>query len=376
MSSNPVTRSISRISEAAVAPDRWPVALQSITEAVGALGVGYLLFNKPTGGVEWVSVAGLSVDVNDYINYYAARDPYRPVLEAAASGSWVQLSKCLPQTLLRTDEWFNDYAVKAGVGDIIGTRLFDSSSCRVILSVHRGIYQEPFTATATASLRELTDPLSNAARLHAELRELGWKSAAALRALDQVAAGVIVTDAKGRVVEMNRAAENVLRREDGLLVRQGRLCAQRIFDHEKLARAIAVAANANTAAAVARMLVGRRGGRVGYILTVAPLGVELAVYERPLASNDPFCRPGCAHSLRERELAEFFGLSRAESRLTAALLAGKRLREVAADSGVQITTLRTQLSSVLRKVGVSRQAELISVLSNIPVVPTSLPEGK
>jgi DNA-binding CsgD family transcriptional regulator/PAS domain-containing protein len=207
-----------------------------------------------------------------------------------------------------------------------------------------------------------------------ELRELGWKSAAALRALDQVAAGVIVTDAKGRVVEMNRAAENVLRREDGLLVRQGRLCAQRIFDHEKLARAIAVAANANTAAAVARMLVGRRGGRVGYILTVAPLGVELAVYERPLAMI-LFADPD-ARTPSERELAEFFGLSRAESRLTAALLAGKRLREVAADSGVQITTLRTQLSSVLRKVGVSRQAELISVLSNIPVVPASLPEGK
>jgi PAS domain-containing protein len=95
----------------------------------------------------------------------------------------------------------------------------------------------------------------------------------------------IITDAKGRVVEMNRAAENVLRREDGLLVRQGRLFAQRIFDREKLARAIAVAANWKTAAAVARMLVGRRGGRVGYILTVAPLGVELAVYERPLASR-------------------------------------------------------------------------------------------
>jgi DNA-binding CsgD family transcriptional regulator len=64
-------------------------------------------------------------------------------------------------------------------------------------------------------------------------------------------------------------------------------------------------------------------------------------------------------------------LSRAESRLTAALLDGKTMREAATDFEVQITTLRTQLSSVLRKVGVSRQAELIRVLSNIPVVPAS-----
>jgi PAS domain-containing protein len=116
-------------------------------------------------------------------------------------------------------------------------------------------------ATATASLRELFDPLSNAARVHAELRELGWKSAAAARAFDQLAAGVIITDGDGRVVEMNRAAEQILRRDDGLTVRQGRLCAQRVFEHDKLARFIAVAAHGKTAAAVARMLVGRRGDR-------------------------------------------------------------------------------------------------------------------
>jgi DNA-binding NarL/FixJ family response regulator len=223
-------------------------------------------------------------------------------------------------------------------------------------------------------LRELFDPLGNAARLHAEFRELGWKSAAALRALNQVAAGVIISDGDGGVVEMNRAAEHILRRDDGLTLRQGKLCAQRLFEHDKLARLIALAADGKTAAAIGRMLVGRRGGRVAYILTVAPLGVELAVYERPLAMilvADPDAR-----SPSEMDLAEFFGLSQAESRVAAALLAGKKLREVAADSGVQITTVRTQLSSVLRKVGVTRQTELIRVLSHIPVIPAFRPQGK
>jgi DNA-binding CsgD family transcriptional regulator len=374
MRPDPSMRAISRISEAALAPDRWPAALQSVNEAVGALGMGSLLLIKRTGGVEWMTLAGLHLDVKDYVNYYAGRDPYRPVLEATPSGSWVQLSRCLPQTVLRSDEWYNDYILKGGIRDIIGTRLVDSPSFTILLSAHWGIYQELFTARATASLSQLFDALSNAARLHAKLRELGWKSAAALRALDQVAAGVIIVESDGRVVEMNRAAELVLRRDDGLTVRRGKLCAQRIFDHEKLARAITTAASEKTAAAVGRMLVGRRGGRVAYIVTVAPLGTELAVYERPLAMI--FVADPDARTPSERDLAGFFGLSPAESRLTAALLAGKKLREVAADSGVQITTVRTQLSSVLRKVGVSRQTELIRVLSNIPVIPAYLPETK
>src|SRR5438477_10873134 len=71
MTSNPIARSISRISQAALAPDRWPGALQSITKAVGALGVGYLLLNKRTGRVEWVSVAGLSIDVEKQLKRLA-----------------------------------------------------------------------------------------------------------------------------------------------------------------------------------------------------------------------------------------------------------------------------------------------------------------
>ena len=107
-------------------------------------------------------------------------------------------------------------------------------------------------------------------------------------------------------------------------------------------------------------------------MTVAPLGVELAVYERPLAMilvADPDAR-----TPSERDLAAFFGLSPAESRLAVALLAGKKLGEVAIDFGVQITTLRTQLGSILRKTGVTRQVDLIRLLSNIPVIPVGTPE--
>jgi len=78
----------------------------------------------------------------------------------------------------------------------------------------------------------------------------------------------------------------------------------------------------------------------------------------------------------EKDLAECFGLSQAESRLAAALLAGKRLSQVAADFGVQITTLRTQLSSILRKTRVTRQVDLIRLLSNVPVVAAGKPEPK
>lgn len=58
-----------------------------------------------------------------------------------------------------------------------------------------------------------------------------------------------------------------------------------------------------------------------------------------------------------------------------ALFAGKTLRDIIAASAVQITTARTQLSSILRKVGVTRQTAPIRILSRIPMISASPPEG-
>jgi DNA-binding CsgD family transcriptional regulator/PAS domain-containing protein len=366
-----------RLSEAAVDPAAWPAALEAVAGALGAVGAAYILSDNSTGRVEWASFVGPSADRKaDYIDHYAGLDPYRPRLDAAPIRQWLRLSECLPDTVLRRSEWYNDFVVRAGVGDILGVRLFASPARTVIFGIHRGLYQRRFDPMPARQFDPLVEALAKSARLHTELRDLGWKSAVALQALDRLAAGVIVTDGEGRVFEMNSAAECIVQRADGLKLGQGKLAAVRGGDDDKLASFIATAAAPEArAGSIGRMLVGRRGtGRRAYALVVAPLGTASAVFDRPLAMilvTDP---DGLAPS--ERDVAEFFGLSPAESRLAAALLAGKRLRGLAADTGVQISTLRTQLSSILEKVGVERQTDLVRVLASVPVVTVPMPETK
>jgi DNA-binding CsgD family transcriptional regulator len=226
--------------------------------------------------------------------------------------------------------------------------------------------QAPFALLHSTPLQELFAVLSKAARLQYEMRNLGWKSSVALSALNQLATGVIVTEGDRRVIEMNRAAERILRLADGLTLRNGQLCATRVFEDATLARSIAACAGKSAMPAKTRMLVGRRSERPAYILTVAPVSPDLTLYERPLVMvlvTDPDDL-----SPSERDLADLLGLSPAETRVAAALMKGKTLSEIAASSGLQITTLRTQLSSILRKVGVKRQADLVRVLSSIRVV--------
>ncbi|HEY1432525.1 MAG TPA: hypothetical protein VGF39_12980, partial [Stellaceae bacterium] len=66
----------------------------------------------------------------------------------------------------------------------------------------------------------------------------------------------------------------------------------------------------------------------------------------------------------EGELIDLFGLSRAEARLAAGLMTGKNLTEIAGEVGLQVATLRTQLRSILKKVGAKRQSDLVRIFAN------------
>ena len=165
-----------------------------------------------------------------------------------------------------------------------------------------------------------------------EFHNRKWTPSVAPEALDQLCAGVIVTDSSARVIEMNQAAGSIVRLEDGLNIRNGRLRARRAFETAKIAKLIAGAtANAKSGTAAGRMLVGRCDGLPPYVLTVAPLRTDMATDDRGLALMvvvDPQ-----RHSPAAEDLAEFFGLSPAEARLAGALLTGKTLAQIAAGTG-------------------------------------------
>jgi DNA-binding CsgD family transcriptional regulator len=183
----------------------------------------------------------------------------------------------------------------------------------------------------------------------------------ALEALDQLCAGVIVTDNTGLIIEMNRAANAIVGLGDGLFIREGRLRARRVFETARVAKLIAGATEEQTRMAGGRMVIGRGDGLPPYVLAVMPLHAA-PVDDRRLAMIiivDP-----ARYTPSERDLTDLFGLSPAEARVAAALMTGKSLANIATTSGVQITTVRTQLRSILRKVGVKRQFDLVRILSS------------
>ncbi len=187
-------------------------------------------------------------------------------------------------------------------------------------------------------------------------------------ALNSVPVGIIVADENAQVLHSNRAADRIIGKRDGLLVRNGQLCASARNDTDRLRRVIR--------GVIERAKQGRRA-----VPGIVPLSRSAA--ERPLhiVVKHIWCSTGDAPGEHTGPLANLiisdpdrrmtapaeligpcFNLTPAESIVLERLVYGLSLQEIADTIGTSRNTVRNQLQVVFEKTGTNRQPELIRLV--------------
>ncbi len=193
------------------------------------------------------------------------------------------------------------------------------------------------------------------------------------------AEATLLLDQRGRIVAMNGRAEALLAKGDGIALADGRLALANNDDGRRLNRAIASAMGALS-----------RGGTGGTISIRRALSARsLAVIVSPFVGmEEPFAallptvlvriidpEEGTLPGATDRWTA-LYGLTPAEIRLVQNLMAGsENLRHAADAIGIAYATARVQLSSVLDKVGVNSQLQLVRLLTRIGTWVASIGSG-
>lgn len=199
-----------------------------------------------------------------------------------------------------------------------------------------------------------------------------WRPATLTAAvLDRLRHGVAVLDEAGMIIYRNDAFESIVRRGGGLRLVAGRPHASTSSDDARLQAAVANCARrrADPRAPSDISLWGRRGEH-SLVVSVLPVGSGdglSALEEAPavlllVVDTEPTV------ALDERFLRAAFHFTEAEAFLARRLLEGATLAEFAVDKGVTIHTARSQLKSLMQKAGVSRQSELINLLSRCDAI--------
>lgn len=368
--------------EAAAAPELWPKALQSLGDAIGGCALVTSILS-PREGVKFAATVRIDPYYQSLIEQRYATPATNPLVAAMP-----RLPVTVPvvrQAILPDRDYlggglYNEVFRPQGLAHAAAACLLRTADHLVPLGIVRRAGSERPDRGDLELLAHLLPHMQRAMQLQLRLSSLEARCGAAAEAFDHLPFGVVLVDAEGRILFLNRAAEAVVAAADGLSVRDGVLVAAGADDARALAKLIAEAASTGAGAGASpggAIALSRPSMSPPLPVLVAPLrgGWALPAARRAVAAvfvTDPQRCPKIAG----RQLILLFGLTPAEAQLAIALLAGKRLRHIAAERGVQLPTVRNQLRAVLAKTGTGRQSELVRLLATLPVAPPAACAGR
>ena len=171
-----------------------------------------------------------------------------------------------------------------------------------------------------------------------------------MRTSDALALGMALTTPGGRVAGTNRLAEEILRLEDGLCVRDGVLRATDPRRAGEVARLLGEEAGEGGGGYVAARLPRERSAMPLLLVAFPVPGGRLLVIQDPARRR----------LVVEPLLVRWLGLTRREAELTALLVDGVAVEAAAARLGISAGTARAHVRHVFFKCGVRSQMELVA----------------
>jgi DNA-binding CsgD family transcriptional regulator/PAS domain-containing protein len=364
--------------DAAAAPELWPMALEALGDALGGCAFVMSILSA-SEGIRFAATARIDPAYGAMIERRfatAASNPLIAAMPRLPSATPVAREAIVPDPAYLASALYNEVFRPQRLAHAAAC-LLRTAEITAPLGIIGRVGSERPNRCDLDLLRRLLPHMQRAVQLHLRLAALGARGDAAEEALGHAPFGVILVDAGGRVLFLNPPAEAVVAAADGLTVSNGTLSAATASETRALARLVADAAATGGGAGMSAggaMALSRPSSSSPLAVLVAPLrGQQPLLAERRPAAAVFLAAPERCAPVAGRRLVELFGLTPAEAQLAVALLAGKRLRQIAAERSVQLPTVRNQLRAVLAKTGTARQADLVRRLATLPAAPTAAP---
>jgi len=366
-----LARLTGRLYEAGICADSWDAALDDIMQAIGADVSALFVEDRahPVTAFEVFSVRGYPEHVPDtYRSYFAERDVRLPAILALPAGQVYADERAMPFAEVERSEIYNDFYRPLGLAHGAAIVPFNDGRRFGVLSAHRAIRAGNFLPTEIATLERLAPHVIRALQLHRQVVRANAVADGLAVALNHFQLATLLVDERGAVIELNLAAEVLLRRSECPLRLVGRHLSAVSADHQAaLARAISDAAHSSggrlsTVPSVLRLAKTDGSAALGVMVTPARQPRNLGMKREGLAIVF-ISDPGQASPAEPDLLIRQFGLSPAEAQIAVRLTAGDRIEDIADARGVSQETVRVQVKRVLSKTETRSQGQLIGLLS-------------
>jgi DNA-binding CsgD family transcriptional regulator/PAS domain-containing protein len=355
------SRLVSGIYAAAVTPQHWQLAIHDIHRMLDATGGGMLIVDENARSVLSTSVPPDAR--KSYGEYYRHIDYVLAAVETGPVGLIRSGSELV--ALKAGSEFDADWMRPYLMDDGLFVRLTNGATptCFLVAAPKRS---ESFDTPDRVKLMSgLVPHLQQALRTQDKLAALADSAVELAGVLEVVRHGVIIVAGEHLVINLNSAAERIVRAEDGLYMRAGRMAATSTRAEQELHCAIrnALEGEPSTVRTGRSLTCFRPSGKRPYVIHVLPSHRRNAdePLRQPMALVlviDPDDEPEPAVSLLRR----LYGLTKTEAEVALRVMRGTDLKQIAEELSISYGTVRTHLQHVFDKTDTHRQAELVRLL--------------
>jgi DNA-binding CsgD family transcriptional regulator/PAS domain-containing protein len=359
---------ISGIYDAALEPAQRSDVLDRIARFTGGHSSGLLVKHSLTNSDSLYCYLG---DDPESLQAYSEEYPELEPTESSdpfEAQQVVTTTDLVPYDEFRRGRFYREWAQPQGWVDVASAVIEKSATSSAFLSVVRHEASGMVDDEMRRRMALITPHVRRALLIGKTVNVKKAESACFADILDGLSAGMILVDAKGRIVHANAAGTAILDDADFLRAINGRLIASdsaiNTAVQDILLAADGGGDDAVGAKGIALPLTAHTGER--YVAHVLPL-TSGARREAGLAYNAVAALFVRKATLKVYSPAEVIGtmykLTPTELRVLLAIVDVGGVPEVAAALGVAATTIKTHLGRLFAKTGVARQADLVKLVA-------------
>lgn len=351
-------------------PAAWNRGILSLADLFRSSGVMLFAFNPSTGTV--LRSENHRIDsqiVSDYNGYWVGEDirlSYALKLPVWQPATEITMGVPLPRTRCE------DYLLKVDMPFFMPAWLHKTRQKAVALTFEGSLKRGPFGPRDIELFRRVLPHLTRTLEIRDRLEAAEVRSTNLANILDTAAFGVMILDARHRIIEANALASALLQDRSGICRDQDGALRLSGSNGERVSRWLQAAGSA--AAAAEALLHIPREGR----LPLSALGVPIPQSKTLWMSGDPAWILLLFDGERrlqtnDKVVAKDLGLSEREAAVTALLAVGLDVVQISKRLGVSVNTVRTQIKSAFQKTGCHSQADLVRRVLLGPSIEPVLP---
>ena len=359
------------IYESVIEPNSWNTFLERLSEALGGAAIQLSLRLPdvlPSAGAYFR--VGLDEAYHEIFLKYALEGlPWGSIDADIFRGRFGLASEVISNEEIANTPLYHEFMKPQGLAPSWPIcNLIHTEEGRPLsgMTIYRREGGREIDADDLALLDSLVPHLVRAYTIRCQLAQVRQERKALNEVIDRLPMGVIFFDADKRAILMNRSVEEILALDDGFRLESNRPVLDNARENRALQACLSAAVKAQPRRGISAgevMSVTRPSGRRPFPLMVGPLLVA-----RPDSTIDDakallfIADPEGGHISTSEVLETLYQLTPAEAELVRLIAEGRSLEEVAAERGVTMNTVRSQLKQVFSKTDTSRQGELVHLV--------------